>query len=204
MSVVLAMALRNRGTISAAFADTAPVLFILLAMALLAMLNGVNSLGREGKELTWLRPILSGPQLFGRKLLVNWIYVGVHGVAYALIMSATSNAASLQTPAWILLAYALGAGAIFACLATAVGFLLPDFDRKRSSLPGSTGIGKAGFLFGALILIAMTGTAHLLLAAGVFGGATYAGLVVFTSLCAAVSFAVITAGALRQYQGMEI
>ena len=204
VAAVLAMALRDRGNISVAFADTIPVLMTLFAMAVLAMQNGVNALGREGKEQTWLRPIFSGKQLFGRKLLVNMVYVLVHGVAYGLVVYAAASAASLNTHLWVLLVYAVGAGIVFACLATAVGFLLPDFERKGSSLPGSTGIGKAGFSFGALILIVITGTAHLLLAAALFDRATYAGLVVFANICAAVSFVVIGAGAIRQYQGMEI
>jgi hypothetical protein len=204
MSVILAMALRNRGIINAAFADTIPVLLTLSSMAILAMQNGVNALGREGKELTWLRPIFTGPQLFGHKLLVNWVYVVVHGVAYAIVVHAASVATLLGTAFWTLLFYAVGAGAVFSCLATAIGFLLPDFDHRRSSLPGSTATGKFAYMFGSLVLIVMTVTAHLLLAAGGFYGATYAGLLVFVGISAAVAIGLITAGGLRQYQGMEI
>jgi hypothetical protein len=50
----------------------------------------------------------------------------------------------------------------------------------------------------------MVGTAHLLLAAGVFDATTYAGLVTFAVACAGVAFTVSTGVALRQYQGMEI
>jgi hypothetical protein len=204
MAAILAMALRNRGEISAAFANTIPVLITLFAMAVIAMQNGVNALGREGKELTWLRPILTGPQILSRKLGVNCAYVLVHAVVYALVIFFASSAATLQTSFWGLLAHALGAGTLFACLATTIGFLLPDFDRRGSSLPGSTAVGKAGYLTGALLLVAVTGTAHLLLVAGVFDLATYAGLLAFVCVCAAVGAGLLAAGAVRQYRGMEI
>ena len=204
MSVILAMALRNRGTISPAFADIVPVLMILSATAVLAMQNGVNALGREGKELTWLRPILTGSQLFGRKLFVNLTYVLIHSVAYALVVYAASSAASLKTPAWTLITYALGAGTIFSCLGTAIGFLLPDFEKRRSSLPGSTAIGKFVYLFGVLALVGISGVAHLLLTAGAVETGFYAGMLTFAFFSAAVCVLLITAAAIRQYQGMEI
>jgi hypothetical protein len=204
MAVILAMALRDSGKMSPALADTIPVLMTLLAMALVAMQNGVNALGREGKEVIWLRPIFTGSQLFGRKLLVNVAYVLAHGIIYAFVVSAASRATSLDTSFSTLAAYAVGAGTVFACMATAIGFLLPDFERKKSSLPGSTAVGKGGYLSGVLILIAITGAAHLLLTARILDGTTYAGLLGFTAICAAVSFVLIAASAIRQYRGLEI
>ncbi|MFC1639560.1 hypothetical protein ACFL3B_02200, partial [Gemmatimonadota bacterium] len=204
MSVILTMALRKRGIISAAFADTVPVLMTLAAMAVLAMQNGVNALGREGKEITWLRPFVTGSQLFGRKLLVNCTYVLVHGIAFAFIVSTASHAASLNTSIWILISYAVGAGGVFACMATSVGFLLPDFERKRSSLPGSTTLGRFGFLFCAVAVVGITGVAHLLLTAAVIDGGFYAGMLTFALVCAAMGTILIAAAAIRQYRGMEI
>lgn len=204
MVTVLAMALRDRENISAAFADTMPVLITLIAMAVIAMQNGINALGREGTALSWLRTVFSGRQLLSSKLVVNVAYVLVHGLAYALVVSLASRAAFLGTSFPTLVAYAVCSGFGFACYATAIGFLLPDFERMRSSLPGSTAIGKAGFLLGALLLIAMTGTAHLFLASGVFDGITFVGMLFFESICAAVCVAVLATAALRQYRGIEI
>lgn len=204
LAVILAMALRDRGTITRAFAETMPVVVTVFAMAVIAMQNGVNALGREGKELTWLRPLFTGPQLLGRKLVVNLMYVVIHSFTYALIVYAATAATSLGTTFWTLLVHSAGAGAVFACLATSVGFLLPDFERHRSSLPGSTSVGMGCYLLGALTLVAATGTAHLLLQAGVLDGASYAGMMTFGLACAAVAFALITAAAVKQYQVMEI
>jgi hypothetical protein len=202
--IILAMALRNKGSISVAFADTIPVLITLFALAVIAMQNGVNALGREGKELTWLRPLFSGQQLFGRKLTVNLSYTLVHGIAYAFVIATATRAASLGTSLWVLPTYAMSAGVLFAFLATSIGFLLPDFERRRSSLPGSTATGKGVYLAGTLVLTAMVGTAHLLLVAGVCDAATFAGLVAFAGTLAAAGIVLITAGALRQYRGIEI
>jgi hypothetical protein len=203
LSVTIAMALRNRGTINPVFAETVPILTTQIAMAFMAMQNGVNALGREGKELTWLRPIFSGPQLLVRKLSINLAYVLIHGAIFAFVLFTASMAASLDVSFWIFLAYALGAGSAFACLATATGFLHPDFERSSSALPGSTAMGKMGFLFGALILSVLSSTAHLLHRAGIFGGSTHAGLLVFVGICVAFGTLLMTAGALRLYQGME-
>lgn len=204
VAVTLAMTLRDRGNISAAFADTAPVLLVLAAMALLAMLNGVNALGREGKELTWLRPIFAASQLLIRKLLVNWTYVLVHGVAYAIVAYTASRAASLSTSFWVLLSYAVGAGAVFATLATAIGFLLPDFERRSSSLPGAAAVGQYAYIFAALLLAGITGAAHLLLRAGFSDAAVFAGTVTFELICASAGTSLIAAAAIRKYRGMEI
>ncbi len=204
MAVFLAMALRNRGTISAAFADTIPVVVALFTTAFVAMQNGVNALGREGTEITWLRPIFSGPQLLGRKLLPNLAYVLAHGVAYSFVLDTAAATASVDVSFSVLLAYAVGAGSTFTCLATAVGFLLPDFERSRSSLPGSSTLGMVGFSFSAIVLSSLTGTAHLLLTAGSFDVSAYAGLLAFAFSCAAVGIVLTTAGGLRQYGGLEI
>ncbi len=204
LAVILAMAFRDRGTISGAFAETIPVVVTVLAMAIIAMQNGVNALGREGKELTWLRPLFTGPQLLGRKLFVNVVYVLIHSFTYALIVYAATVTTTLGTTFWTLLLYAVGAGMVFACLATAVGFLFPDFERHRSSLPGSTSVGKGCYLLGALALVTTTGTGHLFLKAGVMDGSSYAGIVTFGLACAVVAFALIAAAAVKQYQGMEI
>lgn len=202
-SVTTAMALRNRGTISTVFADTVPVLITHIAMAFVAMQNGVNALGREGNGITWLRPIFSGPQLLFRKLLINLAYVLVHGVVIAFVLFTGSVAASLNVSFWILLAYALGAGIVFVCIATATGFLHPDFERSSSTLPGSTAMGKIGFLFGALIISVHSSTAYLLLRAEIFGGSTHAGLLVFVGVCVAFGTLLMTTAALRQYQRAE-
>jgi hypothetical protein len=197
------MVLRNRGTISHAFAETVPILTTQIAMAFVAMQNGVNALGREGKELTWLRPIFTGPQLLVRKLLINLAYALIHGVVFAFVLFTASTAASLSVSFWVLLAYASGAGVSFVCLATATGFLFPDFERSSSALPGSTTIGKMGFLFGALALSVFTSTAHLLHRAGNLGGSTYTGLLVFAVTCVAFGILLMTIGALRLYRGVE-
>jgi hypothetical protein len=204
LALILAVALKSRGIISPAFADTIPVLITLLAMASIAMQNGVNALGREGNELVWLRPIFSGRQLLGLKLAVNWFYVFVHGVAYALVIIAAANTALLDTSRWVLLLYALGAGSVFSCMATAIGFLLPDFTRRRSALPGSTAVGKIGYVFAALVLITFAGTAHLLVTAGAVGPATCLGLFAYAGVSTAAATALISVVAIRQYQGMEI
>jgi len=204
MAVVLAMALRNRGTINTEFADTIPVIITIFAMAIIAMQNGLNALGREGKELTWLRPLFSGQQLFGRKLAINWIYVLVHSFVYVTVVYAAVTATSLGTSISSLLLYATGTGTVFAALATAIGFLLPDFECGKSALPGSTTVGKGIYLLGALLLIAMTGASHLLLIAGVADAGFFAGMLTFGLVCCSVAFVLIAAAAFRQYQGMEI
>lgn len=204
MAAILAVALRDRGIISSASADTIPVLMTLVATAVIAMQNGINALGREGTELSWLRAIFSGTQLLGLKLMVNLAYVLLHGAAYAVVVAAAAGAATLGTSFSTVLAYAICSGAVFACLAIAIGFLLPDFERMRSSLPGSSAVGKGVFLVSALVLIAISGTANLLRTAGVIDSATSAGLLSFAVLCAAVGFIVLSAAALRQYRGIEI
>jgi hypothetical protein len=201
---ILAMALRNRGSISVAFADTMPVLISLFAMAVIAKQNGVNALGREGQELTWLRPLFTGPQLFGRKLLVNLAYTLVHGIAYAIVVAAASRAASLGTSFWIIAAYATGAGALYSSLATSIGFLLPDLERRRSSLPGSSAVAEGVYMTCALLLTSVAGVAHLLLTAGLLDPATYWGILAFVGTCVMVGCVLISAGAMRQYRGMEI
>jgi hypothetical protein len=204
LTVILANALRNRGNISVAFASTAPVLFVLAATAVLAMQLGVNSLGREGSALTWLRPILSGSQLLVRKLVVNGSYVLAHGFVYAAIAYTGSRLAALDTRFWILLSYAVLAGAVLSTLATALGFLLPDFERRSGFLPGATAAGKYAYLFAASLLVLMTGTAHLLLMAGRVDVAFYSGFLTFELICATAVTSLIAIGSVRQYRDMEI
>jgi hypothetical protein len=128
-----------------------PLLLALLGVAMLGALRGLGSLGSEGRGLVRLRAILSSGDLFRLKASTGALFAAAHGAAYGPLLVAGAwlgrvhdmAAADLLSAALVTAA----AGAVFATLATAVGFLLPVFGaRRRGWLLGGSRIGLALYL----------------------------------------------------------
>jgi hypothetical protein len=147
-----------------------------------------------------IRPIVSWRELFGIKVTVAVAAVALHVPAYTVLSVwgfRTSGIAGVTT--FEALTWGLLGGGLMATLGTAVGFLLPDFERGNPLAPGASFGGW--LMFGVMALTALgvaSGTRLLLVQDRISLG-------VFAVMVGLVFFALTSAsGGLAQFAFMRL
>ncbi len=204
-AVVLIALLRHRGALQPEHSTALLVVVLLGVVAGLAMLRGLNCLGLEGSQLGVLRPVLAGGQLFVRKGLANGIYVLTHAVAHALILFAAAQIAGLRQITLVAaLGYAIGSALIWTFGASALGFLLPDLQRRATFLSGAAPVAKYLYVGTCAVSLGLVGVAHVQYGLGRMDGASYAGFITFVVLTLVATFSAVTWWALHRFPRMEL
>jgi hypothetical protein len=204
-AVVLIAVLRNRSALQPVHSAALLVVVLLGVVAGLAMLRGLNCLGLEGSQLGLLRPVLTGGQLFVRKGLANGIYVLTHAVAHALVLFAAAQIAGLRQITLIaVLVYAIGGALIWTFAASALGFLLPDLQRRATFLSGATTVAKYLYLGTCAMSLSLVGVAHVQCGLGRMDGGSYAGLITLVVLTLVAAFFAVTWWALHRFPRIEL
>ncbi len=203
--VVLIAVLRHRGVLQPVHSAALLVVVLLGVVAGLAMLRGLNCLGHEGSQLGVLRPVLTGGQLFVRKALANGIYVLTHAVAHALMLFAAAQIAGLrQIPLVAVLGYAIGGALLWTFVASALGFLLPDLQRRATFLSGTPAVAKYLYVGACAVSLGLVGVAHMQYGLGRMDGGSYAGLITFVVLTLVTAFSAVTWWALHRFPRIEL
>ena len=204
-AVVLIAVLRHRGALQPEHTAALLVVLLLGVVAGLAMLRGLNCLGLEGSQLGVLRPVLAGGQLFVRKGLANGIYVLTHAVAHALVLFTAAQIAGLgQITLVAVLGYAIGGALIWTFAASALGFLLPDLQRRATFLSGATTMAKFLYVGTCSMALSLVGVAHVQYDLGRMDGASYAGFITFVVLTLVATFSAVTWWALHRFPRIEL
>lgn len=204
-AVVLIAVLLHRGALQPVHSAALLVVVLLGVVAGLAILRGLNCLGLEGSQLGVLRPVLTGGQLFVRKGLANGIYVLTHAVAHALVLFAAAQIAGLgQITLVAVLGYAIGGALIWTFAASALGFLLPDLQRRAIFLSGATTMAKFLYVGTCSMSLSLVGVAHVQYDLGRMDGASYAGFITFVVLTLVATFSAVTWWALHRFPRIEL
>ena len=204
-AVVLIAVLRHRGVLQPVHSAALLVVVLLGVVAGLAMLRGLNCLGLEGPQLGVLRPVLTGGQLFVRKGLANGIYVLTHAVAHALVLFAAAQIAGLRQITLVaVLGYAIGGALIWTFAASALGFLLPDLQRRATFLSGTPAVAKYLYVGTCAVLLGLVGVAHVQYGLGRMDGGSYAGLITFVVITLVAAFSAVTWWALHRFPRIEL
>jgi hypothetical protein len=204
-AVILIAVLRHRGALQPVHSAALLVVVLLGVVAGLALLRGLNCLGLEGSQLGVLRPVLTGGQLFVRKGLANGIYVLTHAVAHALVLFAAAQIAGLSQITLIaMLGYAIGGALIWTFAASALGFLLPDLQRRATFLSGATTMAKFLYVGTCAMSLSLVGVAHVQYGLGRMDGGSYAGLITFVVIMLVAAFSAVTWWALHRFPRIEL
>ncbi len=204
-AVVLIAVLLRRGELQPVHSAALLVVVLLGVVAGLAMLRGLNCLGIEGSQLGVLRPVLTGGQLFVRKGLANGIYVLTHAVAHALVLFAAAQIAGLRQITLVaVLGYAIGGALIWTFGASALGFLLPDLQRRATFLSGAESVAKYLYVGTCAVSLGIVGVAHVQYELGRMDGGSYAGLITFVVLTLVATFSAVTWWALHRFPRIEL
>ncbi len=204
-AVVLIAVLRHRGALQPVHSAALLVVVLLGVVAGLAMVRGLNCLGLEGSQLGLLRPVLTGGQLFVRKGLANGVYVLTHAVAHALVLFAAAQIAGLRQITLVaVLGCAIGGALIWTFAASALGFLLPDLQRRATFLSGAAAVAKYLYVGTCAVSLSLVGVAHVQYGLGRMDGGSYAGLITFVALTLVAAFSSVTWWALHRFPRIEI
>lgn len=206
MGVIISAGMLVKRQVIAPAQGSAYVLAVAAAVPLvLAMLRGLPCLGQEGSQIVLLRPVLSAQDLFLRKVVVNGAYVALHAAAYVLVVWVAAAAArSPAPPLPVLLGTALTTAAVATLAGCALGFLLPDMERRSVFLPGSAMGGKLVYSVTALYLLSIVGVAEWLRASEAVTVTTYLAMLGGTAVMALAATLAVAVWAVRRLPHLEL
>ena len=204
-AVVVVAVLRHRGVLGAAQGSALLVAVLLTSIAALAMLRGLNTLGTEGSQVGLLRSVMMGGELFLAKGLSSGLYVGVHGLLHSLVLMGSAQIAGIWNGGFLLpLVLVVSSALLLTLAACALGFSLPDFQRRAVFLPGASTLAKHFYAGVAALVVAFVALSHLQFAQERIDLATYAGLLSFVAAVVAASFSGVAWWAVSRLQRIEI
>lgn len=204
-AVIVVTWLRHRGVLGAAQSSALFVAVMLTSIAALAMLPGLNILGKEGSQVGLLRSVMMGGELFFAKGFSSGLYVGAHGLLHSLFIVVSGQIAGIWNGGFLPpLVLAVFCALLLTLTACALGFALPDFQRRAVFLPGASTLAKHAYAGVSALVVAFVASSHLQFAQGNIDLATYAGLLSFVAALVAASFSGIAWWAVRRLQRIEI
>ena len=144
--VMLVSGARSGGLLSEAGTSASLTFASLSVTSALVLLHTLGALGREGVRLALLTPLVPPMRLFMAKALPGGVFAAVHGGAHTVGLLLLAAVVGVLPPAPAhLVAGNVAWALLLALLGAALGFLLPDLQRRSWLLPGASPMGIYGF-----------------------------------------------------------
>ena len=101
-------------------------------------------------------------------------------------------------------ASAIGGALIWTFAASALGFLLPDLQRRATFLSGTPAVAKYLYVGTCAVLLGLVGVAHVQYGLARMDGGSYAGLITFVVITLVAAFSAVTWWALHRFPRIEL